>query len=89
MLIRYAAMSAHPEVHGQPPALAGAVCEELRCQQYWHRGELVDEFNVIYLLACDVWHRLVLDCGVIFWRVSTDAPAPFDSPETGDSSPDR
>jgi hypothetical protein len=28
------------DIHGDPPALGGQICEAILCQQFWHRGVL-------------------------------------------------
>jgi hypothetical protein len=63
-----------PEINGQPPELAGAICEELLCQQYWYRGEMKDGVNVLFLRFNGVWHRLYFEPGIIFWRICTAPP---------------
>ena len=63
------------EVNGEPPALVGVPCDELLVQQYWHRRELVEPANVIYLQFDGQWHRLYIDCGIVFWRTKESPPA--------------
>ncbi len=75
------------EINGEPPAIARAVLEELRCQQYWYRGELAEEANVTFLQCNGVWHRLYFDCGIIFWREDVEAPTSFEAPEIEASYP--
>jgi hypothetical protein len=55
--------------HDRIPDLEGQVCTGLLAQEYWYRGELVDEATVLFLrLDEPVWHRLVIDAGVVFWK---------------------
>ena len=35
------------EIDGQAPDLEGQRCDELWCQQFWHRDQLADEADVI------------------------------------------
>lgn len=30
------------EVNGTPPNLSHQICDELLCEQYWNKGELVE-----------------------------------------------
>jgi hypothetical protein len=53
---------------GRAPQLAGQLCEAFICQGFAHDGELVENANVVYLCFAGAWHKLVIDCGVIFWR---------------------
>ena len=69
------------EVHDTPPELASSPCEELLCEQYWHRGSLEDSANVIYLRFGSLWHRLTFDHGIVFWRTRSERPAPYTMPE--------
>src|SRR5687767_6061819 len=62
---------------GETPSLVGSPCEELLSQAYWHKGELAEPANVIYLRSGGAWHRLCLDCPVVFWR---RIPAPDPPP---------
>lgn len=62
------------EIDGTPPPLAGRICEELLCQQYWQKGRLADEADVV-LLKCDgVWHQLYLDGGMVHWAPQAGEP---------------
>jgi len=65
------------EVVGCPPELAGLQCEALICEAFVYKGELGATANVVHLCFAGVWHRLVIDCGVIFWRQSMEAPKPW------------
>lgn len=68
---------AEVEVKGTPPNLAQRVCDELLCEQYWHKGELVEAANVIYFRFGLDWHRLTFDHGHIFWRQQRERPCPY------------
>src|SRR5262249_336843 len=60
--------------HDWIPEIAGGVCTALLAQQYWYRGKLVAEANVLFLKLQDrIWHRFFIDGGVVFWR-TVDAP---------------
>ena len=69
------------EVHGTAPELASLRCDELLCEQYWHRGTLEDPANVVYLRFGSRWHRLTFDHGIVFWRTPSKRPAPYTMPE--------
>ena len=69
------------EINGEPPALAGEVCDDLQIQQYWYRDKLNDEANVVFLRFAGIWHRLYFDWGIIFWRITDRAPVSFEAPE--------
>jgi hypothetical protein len=69
------------EINGQPPALAGRVCDELLCRQYWYRGELYNPVAVLFLRSGNIWHRLYFDFGIIFWRADQSRPESFEVPE--------
>jgi hypothetical protein len=71
------------EVHGEWPRLRGQVCDALIADQYWHEGKLCEPANVVWLQVGPIWHRLVIDCGVVFWRRSDAGPAPYEMPELG------
>ncbi len=61
--------------HDPIPEIAGRACRALTAQEYWHRGALVDEANVLFLQLEDgVWHRFFIDAGVVFWK-TVDAPS--------------
>lgn len=72
---------AEVEVNGTPPSLAQRVCNELLCEQYWHKGTLVEPANVIYFRFGEDWHRLTFDHGIIFWRQQRERPCPYTIPE--------
>lgn len=61
-------------VNGEPPPLAGQLVEEFLAAEYWHKGELVDPANVVYLQFGGAWRRLCFDFGVVFWRPHDRAP---------------
>lgn len=65
------------EVHGEWPQLAGSRCDAVIAEQYWHDGELSEPANVIWLRADSAWHRLVIDCGVVFWRSADVGPEAY------------
>ena len=63
------------------PQIAGRVCQSLKVQEYWHRGELVDGANVLFLqLDGGIWHRFFIDAGVVFWRT---VEMPDEKPDDG------
>ncbi|MBC7529621.1 MAG: hypothetical protein H7308_19000 [Chthonomonadaceae bacterium] len=52
------------------PDLAGCVCTALLCQQFWYRGELSADANVVFLETDgQQWHRFSIDAGEVFWRL--------------------
>ena len=62
------------QIIGTIPNLTDTTCEALLCQQYWHRGELVTDVNVLFLKASNhLWGRFFFDYGVLFWK-QVDAP---------------
>ncbi|MGJ4887151.1 hypothetical protein ACQR1Y_03125 [Bradyrhizobium sp. HKCCYLRH3099] len=64
------------ELIGDPPELAGLPCEAFICEAFIYKADLVANANLVYLRFAGIWHQLVLDCGVIFWRRLTGAPSP-------------
>jgi hypothetical protein len=64
------------ELIGQAPELTGLLCEAFICEGCVCKGKLVADANVVYLRFASVWHRLVIDCGVIFWRPFSGQPSP-------------
>ena len=50
-------------VIGQPPDLAGLICEGLLCEGFVMGGELLASANVVFLRFEGIWHRLCIDCG--------------------------
>lgn len=62
------------EIDGIPPRLENQVCEALLCQQYWYRGQLQSEVDILLLKVNDRWHQLYFENGTIFWRVQNEAP---------------
>jgi len=64
------------EIVGNPPNLAGLLCEAFICEGFIHKAELVADANIVYLCFAGIWHKLVLDHGVIIWRRLTEAPIP-------------
>jgi len=71
------------EVHGAWPCLDGKVCEALIAEQFWHDGALRQPANVVWLRASSAWHRLAIDCGVVFWRRDDTGPEPYAMGELG------
>jgi hypothetical protein len=65
------------EIIGQPPVLAGLRCDAFVCEGFAHNGALIANANVVHVCFAGVWHKLVLDCGVIFWRQSEGQPNPW------------
>ncbi len=74
-------------VHGKFPEFDGKVCEELICQQYCYRGQVIDEANAVYLRSGGQWHMLYFDCGTIFWAEDEDGPMTVEATEEGYSCP--
>lgn len=69
------------EVQGQWPSINGEIVDALLCQEYYYEGALAEPANVIYFKVGSVWHRLTLDCGVIFWRREEVGPEAYAAPE--------
>ena len=65
------------ELIGQAPELAGLLCEAFICEGFVSEGRLLANANVVYLRFEGVWHKLVIDCGVIFWRPLPAEPSPW------------
>ena len=65
------------EIIGQPPEFAGLRCDAFICEGFAHNGMLIANANVVHVCFAGVWHRLVLDCGVIFWQQSEVQPNPW------------
>jgi hypothetical protein len=62
--------------HDEIPEIAGQRCEALIGQQYWYRGELTGDPDVLFLkLTDDSWHKVFIDAGVLFWKL-VDGPDP-------------
>jgi hypothetical protein len=61
-------------INGEQPSLGGQPCEELLVSEYWHKGELVEPANVVYLRFGGAWHWLYFDSGIVFWRSHDRAP---------------
>lgn len=66
------------EIKGIPPKLSGRDCEELICQQYWYKGKLANEVDILCIKSNGRWHLLYFENGTIFWRMQDDAPIPFE-----------
>ena len=71
------------QIIGQPPKLAGAVCEGLLCEGFSADGDLLASANVVYLRFRGVWHRLCIDGGVIFWKEQDHEPASWSVRDKG------
>ncbi|SEM35817.1 hypothetical protein [Bradyrhizobium sp. OK095] len=71
------------ELIGQAPELTGLLCEAFICEGCVFKGKPLDNAGVVYLRFDGVWHRLVIDCGVIFWRPFSDQPSPWDIASEG------
>jgi len=70
------------DVNGTQPSLIGSSCSDLIVEEYWHKGELDNPANVIWLHVDSNWHRLTLDCGVVFWRSNVGyGPKAYEMPE--------
>lgn len=69
------------ESSGIPPKLSGQECQELICQQYWYRGKLEKEMDMLFIKVNDRWHLLYFENGVIYWRLQEEEPAPFEEKE--------
>ncbi|RXH12061.1 hypothetical protein EAS56_18370 [Bradyrhizobium guangzhouense] len=65
------------ELIGHPPELAGLLCEAFICEGCVCKGEIVAGANVFYLCFAGTWHRLAIDCGVIFWWPVLEEPGPW------------
>jgi hypothetical protein len=68
---------------GQPPELAGLKYTGLLCQASVCDGQLIEGANTVHLKFEDTWHRLNIDCGMIFWKQSNKAPGSWASKEAG------
>lgn len=71
------------DIHGDPPALGGQICEAILCEQFWHDGVLDAPANVTHLCFGGRWFRLYFDWGIIFWRPADASPAPCSVPAEG------
>ena len=67
--------------HDPIPDVREQVCHALLVQEYWYRGELVNEANVLFLQLNDVWHRFFIDAGVVFWKTVVAPNPPPDEAE--------
>lgn len=63
------------------------MCEAFICEGFVSKGQLLANANVVYLCFDGVWHKLVIDCGVIFWRPIPDAPNPWTIESEGSEYP--
>lgn len=64
------------EIVGHAPELDGLLCEAFICEGFVNKGVLIANANVVYLCFASVWHKLVIDCGVIIWRPWEGQPSP-------------
>jgi len=69
------------EIHGTQPSVEGLACEGLFAEEFWQNGNLASSANVVYFLVAGIWHRLAIDCGIIFWRLAKEVPKPYKMPE--------
>lgn len=67
------------EIDGIPPKLINQECEALLCQQYYYRGQLEQEVDMLLLKVNDRWHQLYFDSGIVFWRLQGDEPKAFEA----------
>jgi hypothetical protein len=65
------------ETNGITPKLSGHICEALLCQQYWYRGKLANELDVLFIKADGRCHQLYFENGVVFWRSQAETPKPY------------
>ncbi|HEX4506987.1 MAG TPA: hypothetical protein VH722_14755 [Alphaproteobacteria bacterium] len=72
---------------GEVPDILGKPCEGLICEAFDYNGTRVDDANVVHLRFSGIWHRLIIDSGVIFWRISEKTPAPWQVEAEGWSYP--
>jgi hypothetical protein len=70
-------MTEEPDIHGNAPVLEDVICDAILCEQYWYKGQLTEPANVVHLFVAGQWHRLAIDMGIMFWRVSSAAPEPY------------
>jgi hypothetical protein len=65
------------DFHNPIPDLRHQECRALIAQEYWYRGELISDANVLFLrLQNDTWHRFLIDAGVVFWSTVAAPEAP-------------
>ncbi|MBN9409186.1 MAG: hypothetical protein J0H69_08560 [Burkholderiales bacterium] len=76
------------ETHGTVPSLRGLTCGGLFSQGAILGNVLIQD-HILFIKASDVWHRLVIDNGVVFWRQQTVEPASWSIPEEGFHYPVR
>ncbi|MDK2594048.1 hypothetical protein [Pseudoalteromonas obscura] len=76
-------MNSKLEFNGAVPDIEGKVVSELFCIEIWHNGELEEPANEVYLKVGDSWYRHYFDCGIIFWRSNSKAPASYCMDELG------
>lgn len=71
------------DVDGEWPRLDGRACECLVAEEYWHQGQLDEPANVVWLRSGGTWHRLTIDCGIVFWRAADHGPSACSMSELG------
>jgi len=82
-------MTEDVEVMGNEPPLVGAICQALLCERFEYLGHLESPSNVVYICVTSTWHRLVIDGGVVFWRVQNNEPKPWATPKENCAYPHR
>ena len=81
-------MTTTVEMHGEIPNIVGHKCEGLQSQGLIHGHESIQD-SVLFIKANGVWHRLVIDYGVVFWRRQDDEPHSWSTPAEGFHFPVR
>lgn len=74
---------AENQIVGTKPSLEGKPFQEFISQAYWHKGELVEEANVVWVRQDNDSHHLCFDCSIIFWRVYDTGPS-YEEAQEGD-----
>ena len=70
------------ETHGTVPNLRGLRCDGLLSQGAILGDDLIQD-HILFISTGEVWHRLVIDNGVVFWREQSEEPASWSVPEEG------
>jgi len=65
------------EIVGVPPEINGHLCEGFICEEYVFEGKIEATANVTYLKFDGIWYRLYFEPQMVFWRESSEAPAPW------------
>ena len=65
------------EFNGEPPELAGLVCEAFICEAYEYKGQPIAQANVTYLKFEGAWFRLYFEPWMVFWRSFSGRPEPW------------